>query len=95
MQVGTALGVVVPLRHQTPSPSCKFFRVLFHDNLEQLSASDANSQSVFSKYVRAKLAFLKNIFACSPICALGLNAMHEVQYLVALDDLNYLVEIPS
>jgi hypothetical protein len=30
--------------------------------LGQLPASDANSQNVFSKYVRAKLAFLKNIF---------------------------------
>jgi hypothetical protein len=79
VQVGTTTGVMV---HQTrgggatqapsPSPSYKLFRVSFHDNLEQLSASDANSQNVFSKHVRAKLAFLKiffiNIFSCSLMC---------------------------
>ena len=85
----TEQGVAVPLRHQTPSPSCKFFRVSFHDNLEQLSASDANSQSVFSKHIRIKLAFLNSFsinFLLALRCALGLNAMHEVQHLVALDD---------
>jgi hypothetical protein len=58
--------------------------------LEQLPASDANSQSVFSKHIRAMLAFLKNIFdkyfLLALRCALGLDAIHEVQHLVTLDD---------
>ena len=65
-------GVMVPPRHLHKLTKLQTFSRFDSRQLELLLASDANSQSVFSKHVRAKLAFLKtfsiNIFACSPMC---------------------------
>jgi hypothetical protein len=81
---------MVTTQSQTPPLGHVFVRVSIHGDLELFFASEANSQDVFTKHVRAKLAFSQRIFInhfrLLSDCALGLNAMHEVQHLVVLDD---------
>ena len=68
--VGTALGVAVHRTGgggatQAPPLDLRVTNVFLRFDprqLELLPASDAHSQSVFSKHVRAKLAFLKIFF---------------------------------